>query len=174
MTSPAASNAEQLFVLVTVGSTGFDDLVQAVDEAAPKLNATGLAQVGPGSYRPTNLPYERFVPSLAELIDRADVVIAHGGAATTLEALSAGAKLVSVANPDRYDDHQNDVLAELSGQGHLVWCRDLDGIADDISHALSTDLRPIDNVECTIGRTINDFLRERPQRRLRWPRKANA
>ena len=137
----------------------------------PDLDLVGLAQIGPGDYVPVNLPHERFVPSLSELIERADVVVSHGGAATTLEALSAGAKLVSAANPDRYDDHQTDVLAELSSQGHLVWCRDLDRIGDDIERALTTDLHPIDSVECTIGRTVNDYLRRQPARRLPWRRK---
>lgn len=170
----AERHDDQTFVLVTVGSTGFDDLVRAVDSIAPTLDVTGMAQIGPGDYVPSNLPYERFVPTLSELIDRADVVVSHGGAATTLEALSAGAKLVSVANPDRYDDHQNDVLSELSSQGHLVWCRDLARIGDDIHQALTTDMKPIDTVECTIGETINDYLSRQPKRRLPWQRKVTS
>lgn len=147
------------FVLVTVGSTGFDELVRAVDHVAPELNATGLAQIGPGDYHPTNLPYERFVPSLHPLIVEADVVVSHGGAATTLEALNAGASVVSVANPDRYDDHQNDLLAELGAKGSLVWCRDLTRIGDDINTALASDMTPIDAAECTIAASIDAHLR---------------
>lgn len=158
---------DQPFILVTVGSTGFDDLVRAVDRIAPELDAKGLAQIGPGDYHPTNLPYERFVPSLLPLIVEADVVVSHGGAATTLEALNAGASVVSVANPDRYDDHQNDLLAELGAKGSLVWCRDLDRIGDDISKALTSEMTPIDMGECTIAATIDAHLRDpRPARGL--------
>ena len=87
--------------------------------------------------------------------------------------LSAGAKLVSTANPDRYDDHQTDVLAELSAQGHLVWCRDLDRIGEDITRALTTYMKPIDSVTCTIGHTIDDYLSRQPQRRRSWRRKVS-
>ena len=93
------------FILVTVGTTSFDDLVRAADAAAGELCPNdGLIQTGEGVAVPVHLPHRAFVPQLSDLVRKASVVVAHGGAATTFEVRRAGVPLVSVANGDRYDD----------------------------------------------------------------------
>jgi len=147
------------YLLVTVGTTSFDDLARAADELVPQLSpADGLIQTGEGDYVPRNLPHERFVPGLRDLYDKSSVVIAHGGAATTFEVLRAGVPLVSVANGDRYDDHQADLLSELDAAGHLVWCEDLRNLSDAVERAMQTDLSPLPDDECTIGADIASYL----------------
>ena len=146
-------------VLVTVGTTSFDDLLRAADDLVPQLApADGLMQVGEGDFVPTNLPHERFVPNLREHYARSSLVIAHGGAATTFEVLRAGVPLVSAANGDRYDDHQADLLSALHEAGHLVWCEDLTRLGDAVETALTTELVPLPEGECTIGDHIRDYL----------------
>lgn len=147
------------YLLVTVGTTSFDDLAKAADELVPALSPRdGLIQTGEGSYVPNNLPHERFVPTLRELYPRSSLVIAHGGAATTFEVLRAGVPLVSVANGDRYDDHQADLLSELDAAGHLVWCDDLATLSTAVERAVTTQLMPLPDDECTIGSQIAEYL----------------
>lgn len=145
-------------VFVTVGSTDFDALIQAVDALALSIPVQGVMQIGHGQYTPVNMPYFRFAPSLAPYYEQASLVIAHGGLATTIEVLRRGLPLVSVSNPDRYDNHQQDLLAAMAEEGYLVWCRRLDELKQAIETAQTRPLRCYQSPECEIHLVINEFL----------------
>ena len=52
-----------------------------------------------------------------------------------MEVIRLGRPFVGVSNPDRPDAHQDEILAKLETGGHLVWCRSLDALAEDIDRA---------------------------------------
>jgi beta-1,4-N-acetylglucosaminyltransferase len=145
-------------IFVTVGSTDFDTLVHAVDTLAPSLRGTGIMQIGGGAYKPSNMPYFRFANSLDTYYDQATLVIAHGGLATTMEVLMRGVPLVSVSNPDRYDNHQDDLLSNMAQEGYLVWCRQLADLQRAIETAQTTSLKPYEQCKCEIHTHIHRFL----------------
>jgi UDP-N-acetylglucosamine transferase subunit ALG13 len=153
------------FVFVTVGSTDFDVLIEAVDNLAPSLQAPGAMQIGHGRYIPVNMPYFRFAPSLDPYYEQASLVIAHGGLATTMEVLRRGISLISVSNMDRYDNHQQDLLATMAEDGYLVWCRQLDALKQAIETVQATPLRRYQPPECEIHLVINEFLSTQIQER---------
>jgi UDP-N-acetylglucosamine transferase subunit ALG13 len=161
----AASAKPNLFV--AVGTTDFDALIKTIDTSGWIRGYTGTFQIGRGLYTPTNLPHIDFAPSLDPYYDAADVVVAHGGLAITMEVLRRGKPLVSVSNDDRRDGHQDDLLAELEGSGHLVWCRDLTTLGQAIEKALSVEMAPIAEPVVRIDDVIEEFLRRPPKRRLR-------
>jgi UDP-N-acetylglucosamine transferase subunit ALG13 len=145
-------------IFVTVGSTDFDLLVQAVDSLAPSLPGAGIMQIGHGQYEPKHWPHFRFAPSLAPYYDQASLVIAHGGLATTMEVLNRGLPLVGVSNHDRSDNHQDDLLTAMEKEGYLVWCRDLDKLGQAIHTALTVPRKPYRVDECRIHLRIHEFL----------------
>jgi UDP-N-acetylglucosamine transferase subunit ALG13 len=145
-------------IFVTVGSTDFDLLVRAVDALAPSLPSKGVMQIGHGEYTPAHWPYFRFAPSLEPYYDQASLVIAHGGLATTMEVLSRGLPLVGVSNHDRFDNHQDDLLTAMEGEGYLVWCRNLDKLGQAIETALTAPRKPYELGECEIHTHIHRFL----------------
>jgi beta-1,4-N-acetylglucosaminyltransferase len=145
-------------IFVTVGSTDFDTLIQAVDEIAPSLDGTGIMQIGNGQYEPVNMPFFRYANSLAPYYGQATLVVAHGGLATTMEVLKRGLPLVSVSNPDRYDNHQEDLLSTMAQEGHLVWCRKLGDLEQAIRTAQATSLKPYEQCKCEIHIHIRRFL----------------
>jgi UDP-N-acetylglucosamine transferase subunit ALG13 len=149
----------QPFLFVTVGTTDFDPLVHKVDELVPKLGTqAGVMQIGNGHYRPVNMPYFRFAPSLAPYYTQATLVIAHGGIGITMEALSHGLPLVSVSNADRYDQHQAELLRTMAEEGYLCWCQELDGLEAAIEDAQSKMMRRYTRPECNIHRVIDHYL----------------
>jgi UDP-N-acetylglucosamine transferase subunit ALG13 len=145
-------------VFVTVGSTDFDALVQTVDALVPSLQADGVMQIGHGRYLPANWPHFRFAPTLDPYYEKATLVIAHGGLGTTIEVLTRGLPLVSVSNPDRYDNHQEDLLEAMAQEGYLVWCRQLEELEQAIETAQTTPLQRYEPSECEIHLVISDFL----------------
>jgi UDP-N-acetylglucosamine transferase subunit ALG13 len=146
------------FFFVTVGSTDFDALIQAVDLLAPDLQVQGIMQIGHGQYIPTHLPYVRFAPSLDPYYEQASLVIAHGGLGITIEVLERGLPLVSVSNPDRYDHHQDDLLSAMSREGYLTWCRQLDQLGQAVRTASTQPLRRYEPPRCEIHLRILEFL----------------
>lgn len=153
------TNQTDLFV--TVGSTDFDALTQAVDRLVPVLNFQGTMQIGNGQYTPMNLPYFRFASSLESYYKRASLVIAHGGLATTMEVLRLGVPLISVSNLDRYDNHQQDLISTMSQEGYLIWCNRLDDLAQAIETAQVTSFRRYEPPECRIHLAIKEFLQSK-------------
>jgi UDP-N-acetylglucosamine transferase subunit ALG13 len=119
----------------------------------------GVMQIGHGQYIPNSWPYFRFAPSLDPYYEKATLVIAHGGLATTMEVLTRGVPLVSVSNPDRYDHHQDDLLSTMDKEGYLVWCRHLDQLAEAIETAQTVPLKHYCPSKCEIHLVINEFLR---------------
>lgn len=128
--------AEDRNVFVTVGTTSFDALVEALDNPAVVniLRARGYTsltmQIGRGTYRPRRVrtrPGFRvdifdFRPSLDEAMRAASLVVSHAGAGSVFEALGARAPLLVVVNESLMGNHQVELAEELRRRGHLRWC----------------------------------------------------
>ena len=149
-------------IFVTVGSTDFDQLVRAVDTLAPDLDQKVVMQIGAGAYTPQHAAESfRYAPSLESYMAQAELVISHGGLGTVMEALHHDKTLIAVSNPDRYDTHQDDLLAALAEAGHLIWCRDLGQLAQEIAQAPQRTMVPYRPPACQIHTRIRRFLLER-------------
>jgi len=150
-------------IFCTVGTTDFDDLVRAVDALAPELDEPVVFQIGQGLYEPRHGEWFRFRPDISKYIENASVVIAHGGFGTTVEALYAGARLVSVPNPDRFDKHQEQIIRRFGAEGYLIPCFHLDELPAAIAKARTASLRPYKPPKTTLHLEIRDFLKARRQ-----------
>ncbi|CAM9170448.1 unnamed protein product [Sphacelaria rigidula] len=120
-------------VFVTVGTTKFDPLVCAIDDAMVletlyhKGFTSLLVQIGHGEHMPT-FPTEagiscesyRFKPTLQQDMARADLVISHAGAGSIMEALGLGKALVVVVNSALMDNHQEELAEALAQRNYLV------------------------------------------------------
>jgi beta-1,4-N-acetylglucosaminyltransferase len=118
-------------VFVSVGTTKFDALVQAVDQLSfiQTLKDLGFGsmviQIGKGEYKPRNqlsgfiCEYYDFKSDLASDIERSSLVISHAGAGTILEVLRQKKHLVAVVNTSLMDNHQAELAEALEEQGYL-------------------------------------------------------
>jgi beta-1,4-N-acetylglucosaminyltransferase len=145
-------------ILVTVGTSGFDQLVEKIDQVAASLDDHVVVQIGYGHYIPKNCQYFRFAPSLEPYYDEANVVVASAGVGTIMEVLWKGKKLISVENTTCIDDHQTDLLNMIAGQEYLVWCRDLSELPVLLMQIHTLDLQPYRRPPCEIGQVIKEFL----------------
>ena len=145
-------------MFVTVGSTDFDAIIQTVDRLALSKAIKGIMQIGHGKYKPVSLPYFRFAPSLDPFYKKATIAISHGGLATTMEILKKGLPLISVNNPDRYDNHQIDLIATMESEGYLIWCRQLENLQLSIEKAMNKKLKRYNSPECKIHIYIKEYL----------------
>ncbi|KDQ07932.1 glycosyltransferase family 1 protein [Botryobasidium botryosum FD-172 SS1] len=127
-------------VFVTVGSTRFDALVDAVLRRetiaalkrkgysnmvvqcgnSPVDNLTGSGPVWQDERDGLRLDIWRFKPSIADEVYRADLVISHAGSGTILDVLRTPKPLVVVPNETLLDNHQIELALALSQQGYLT------------------------------------------------------
>lgn len=147
-------------IFVAVGSTRFDELVEAVDNIVPKLNEEVLIQIGNCKYTPKNCKYFTFADDLLKYFEKADIVIAHGGAGITFEVLNLGKTLISIDNKHVLGGHQKDLLGKLSQEGYLIWCKDLNNIENCLKNAKKMNTNKYVRSECEIGKIIVGCLSE--------------
>lgn len=81
-------------IFVTLGSQKFqfDRLLQAVDEL--KTDEEIFAQIGYSNYEPQNYEYKKFLDrdEFENVMDKADIVITHGGTGAIIGAVKKGKK----------------------------------------------------------------------------------
>lgn len=110
---------DRLRVVVTVGTHryGFRRMVRAALDALP-AGAEVLWQTGHTDVRDLALEARPLVPplELAEALRRADVVVAHAGVGSALEALGAGCLPLLVPRRADHDEHVDDHQVELARQ----------------------------------------------------------
>ena len=140
-------------IFATVGTGRFDELIKAVDSL--KINAR--LQIGLGKYIPQNHSYFRFAPDLDKHYKWADIVITHGGT-SILETLKTGKKVIGMHNQKRSDDHQKQILKELSRQGHLIYCEHPSLLKEAVKKAQKTRFRPYNPPVCKIHEVMNKWL----------------
>jgi beta-1,4-N-acetylglucosaminyltransferase len=109
-------------IFVTVGTTPFEGLVKKADSLDLK---DVLIQRANGRYTPQNHKCLDFSDKFEEHLSAAEVVVTHGGAGTIFKLLEMKKRIVGVANEERSDLHQWDLLKKLSEEGYLIWCRDI-------------------------------------------------
>lgn len=151
-----AGYADMIFV--TVGTNDFDSLIAKMDELAPDLGDKVVMQIGRGEYEPRYGHFFRFASSLDEYFDEAEIIVSHGGLGTIVEALERGKKLVCVADPARYDQHQEQLLRTFSAQNHLLWCQDLEQLEEALRQARTMEFSRYEPPECRIHKVIVRYL----------------
>ncbi len=116
-------------IFVTVGTTiSYDRLIEVVDSlvGGRQISEHVVCQIGNGKYIPKNCEFFRFQKSIDDWIEKASLVISHGGTGTVLSLVNMKIKFIAVANPQASDDHQEQFLSRLGKLGCLLWTKNLD------------------------------------------------
>jgi len=146
-------------IFVTVGHTDFDALVREMDRLAPDLDDEILMQIGRGAYEPRHARYFRYAPALEPYMEQADLIVCHAGLGVIVEALGLGKKVVCVPNPNTYYGHQASLAEIFSRDGHLIWCRQVEDLAQALEAARSFTPVPYEPPPCHIHEVIRAYLR---------------
>jgi beta-1,4-N-acetylglucosaminyltransferase len=118
-----------------------------------------IAQIGKGSYVPTNVQYFRFIRSLNKAYDHADIIISTGGAGTTIECVKRGLRLVVLENKTLMEGHQAQLIGEMAKKQHLVWCQNLETLATCIDEARTRTFTPFVSDSPRAHELIQDLLK---------------
>lgn len=125
-------------ILVTVGTTSFDTLIQFLDEFKSSYQYDFIFQIADGIYIPKNHEYFRFDNNLWEKYK--DIfVITHCGAGSFYYLLEQRIKFIGVPNLERVDQHQTDIANFVRNENLSTICFDFEELGQELSsqHFLS-------------------------------------
>ena len=157
-------------LLLTVGTTNFDALVQSVDriEFLEMIKTLGIdhlrLQIGSGKYIPSSIvrnkmnirvDYYRYKADYLEDVKRAECIISHAGAGSIMDALEHRKKLVVVVNEQLMDNHQQELAEAMSDRGHLI-ATSVNGLLKALEKVQDFDFRPFDRVNDEAFATLVD------------------
>ncbi len=134
-------------ILVILGTQDkeFPRLLSAVEREIKKGNIKEkvVVQAGQTKYESKNMEILDLVsaPEFDKLIDKADLIITHGGAGSILTAIKKGKKIIAAARLKKYKEHHNDhqkqIIKEFADQGYLLELRDFNKLDKMIEKAKS-------------------------------------
>lgn len=145
-------------VFVTVGTTQFEDLIEAVisDEILMQLQQIECKvlkiQYGAGHAIDTatirriqsqfsiNIDCFNFKENISTDITSSDLIISHAGAGSCIEVLTSKKPLIVVVNDKLMNNHQTELAQQLSIDGYLLCCspNTLSDALNDIEKKLSS------------------------------------
>ena len=121
-----------VFVILGTQDKEFPRLLEAVDREIENGNIKGkvIVQAGCTKYESKNM--EIFVlfplPEFEKTMDKADLIITHGGAGSILDAIKRGKKIIAAPRLAKYKEHHNDhqkqIIGEFAKQGYILELRD--------------------------------------------------
>lgn len=126
-------------ILVTVGTSAFDNLMEAVDTQLCNSHYDITCQLASGLYVPQHFSHFRFSTEFKHYYQSADVIITHGGAGTVFELLECKKKILVVPNQTRRDKHQGDLARYVEQQQLGGVCWDLSMLSKDLQTCIAKD-----------------------------------
>lgn len=153
-------------IFITLGSQKFqfNRLLKAVDKLYEKrcINSEDVfAQTGYSDYLPKNFAYKKFLDrdEFSNEMEKADIVISHGGTGAIISALKKGKKVIAVPRRAKYgehvDDHQLQLVSQFKELNLICVCDDVKEIGEALKIVkrttyekyLSNTQRIIDSIE---------------------------
>ncbi len=131
-------------ILVTVGTTAFDELIKVIDESFKHDQSIDIiAQISSSSsYTPKNIESFEFSNDFQYFVESADLIVTHAGAGSVYSMLEKGKKLIVVPNLTRADDHQLELAKYVQDNDFAVSCFDLTEIKNCIKGIENIKFKP--------------------------------
>ena len=155
-------------IFITVGSQKFpfNRLLEAVDRLVGegKIPDEVFAQIGSSDYVPRNFPSRAFLDQdeFAAELDRADIVLTHGGTGVIINAVKRGKKVIAVPRyaklGEHVSDHQLEIARALEKQRCIVNVEDISRLERAILTIDSAGLVPYTSGNDSIIQLLRDFI----------------
>ena len=121
-----------IFVTLGTQDKSFTRLLEAIDREIDNgtIKEKVIVQAGLTKYKSKNMEIFDLVPAdkFEKYIDKASLIITHGGAGSILTAIKHGKKVIAAARLAKYKEHTNDhqkqIVKEFSKDGYILELRD--------------------------------------------------
>ena len=161
-------------IYITLGSQKFqfNRLLIVVDRlvAEGKITDEVFAQTGYSDYLPKHYQYKPVLDrdEYAQMMEKADIVITHGGTGAIIGAVKKGKKVIAVPRLAKYrehvDNHQLQCIGEFKEMNLICACYD----CDDLKAALRYVRAPSTPNTSSLSRTVLPSAPARPFTPVPW------
>lgn len=106
-------------IFVTLGSQKFqfNRLLKELDRLLEEklIDEEIFAQIGASDYKPRNYKYKEFIDrdEFKEMMDKSDIIIAHGGTGAIITAVKKEKKVIAIPRLVKYEEHVDDHQIQL-------------------------------------------------------------
>ena len=155
-------------IFVTLGSQKFqfNRLLKEIDVLVEKKIITDevFAQIGYSDYLPSNYRYKNFLnrDEFAEMQEKADIVITHGGTGAIIGAVKKGRKVIAVPRLAKYgehvDDHQIQLVEQFNEMELIYSCNDVQELKTAIEEIRTKKYNDYHSNTAVIINSIEKFL----------------
>ncbi|MFR6471235.1 MAG: PssE/Cps14G family polysaccharide biosynthesis glycosyltransferase [Turicibacter sanguinis] len=155
-------------IFITLGSQRFqfNRLLRAVDKLIEDgvIEDEVFAQKGYSDYDPINYNFKQFLDreDFTKTMDKADIVITHGGTGAIIGGVKKGKKVVAVPRREKYgehvDDHQLQVVKQFVQMNLICECRDCDKLGEVLNFIKKTQLNSYSSNTDNILQSIEKYI----------------
>jgi UDP-N-acetylglucosamine transferase subunit ALG13 len=156
-------------IFVTLGSQDkpFPRLINEIDLLIRNriINEEVIAQIGPTKYDGELINAFKMCndfKAFQNYIDRADLIITHGGVGSIIDAISHGKKVIAIPRLKRYkesaNDHQEQIIKKLNDEKYIIGIYNIKDLGEAIKY--SKDFKPKKYVKDNrkILKIIEDYI----------------
>ena len=129
-------------ILVTLGTQdkNFVRLLEKIDQLINNglIKDKVIVQAGFTKYNSENMEIFDLIPQdeFNDLMDKADIIITHGGVGNIISALEKNKKVIAVPRLAKYgehiNDHQTQIIAKFNALGYIIDIQDVDELDDAV------------------------------------------
>ena len=129
-------------ILVTLGTQdkNFVRLLEKIDQLINigLIKDKVIVQAGFTKYNSENMEIFDLIPQdeFNDLMDKADIIITHGGVGNIISALEKNKKVIAVPRLAKYgehiNDHQTQIIAKFNALGYIIGLQDVDELDDAV------------------------------------------
>ncbi len=155
-------------IFITLGSQKFqfNRLLKAVDELVENgvIDEEIFAQTGYSDYEPKNYKFKQFLDrdEFAEITEKSDIVITHGGTGAIIGAVKKEKKVIAVPRLKIYgehvDNHQLQIVEQFDKLGLILKCDDCAKMGDLLKTIKETQFKKYTSNTQRIINSIEDFI----------------
>lgn len=157
-------------IFVTLGSQKFqfNRLLKKIDELVEKeiITEPVFAQIGYSDYEPLHYEYKKFLDrdEFSAQMDRAQLVITHGGTGAIIGAVKKAKKVIAVPRLAKYgehvDDHQLQLIKQFDELNLICPCNDIEQLNAALEKVQHTDYEKYHSNTKRIIESIENFIEE--------------
>ena len=157
-------------ILVILGTQDkeFPRLLETIDTEIEKgtIKDKVVVQAGQTKYSSKNMEIFDFVPApeFDKLLDKADLIITHGGAGTLLTAIKKGKTIIAAARLAKYKEHHNDhqkqIIREFADQGYILELKDFQKLGKVIEKSKSFKPKKFESNTQNMVKRLENYIEE--------------
>lgn len=162
-----------VLVLLGTQNNSFHRLLEEVDYNIENGNIQDevIVQAGFTDYKSKNMKIFDLVSQekMESLIDKADLIITHGGVGSIVPAIKKGKKIIAVPRLKKYEEHVNNhqiqIVNELKGQGFIVGIDKVEDLNKALKEVETMEKKEYVQGTSNVVKIIDDFIQSDTEKR---------